>query len=317
MNDAAVRNLAHQAGIQVNWENYAGEQRSIAPDVLRRVLSALKLPCATKDDVAESRRRLEPPAGLEGLPSLLTATAGQTIPLSGAGTKPLTGRVLLEDGAVTNVAAQLSGARLEIPAITQPGYHRLLIGDREIVLAVAPARATTIGDLAPNSRPWGLAAQVYGLRRRGDGGIGDAAGVARLAKEAADQGADALALSPVHALFQADPHHYGPYSPSSRLFLNPLYAAPESVSEHDASRQRLLSCGLGRCLHDWSAPIWWIGQPRRMQSTGCCEPCLNGSWPATPPMKNCTPRSRSSAPMAAPCWLDMRVLKHCRLKTCG
>jgi 4-alpha-glucanotransferase len=229
MNDAAVRKLAHQAGIEVNWANYAGEQRSVSPDVLRRVLSALDLPCTTKDDVAESRRRLSPSAGLQAIPSLLTANAGQTIRLSGAGTKPLTGRVLLEDGAVQDVAAQSGSAGLEISAIAQPGYHRLLIGDREIVLAVAPARATTIADLAPNTRPWGLAAQVYGLRRKGDGGIGDAAGVARLAREAADRGADALALSPVHALFHADPNHYSPYSPSSRLFLNPLYAAPELV----------------------------------------------------------------------------------------
>ena len=229
MNDAAVRKLAHQAGIEVNWANYAGEQRSVSPDVLRRVLSALDLPCTTKDDVAESRRRLSPSAGLQAIPSLLTANAGQTILLSGAGTKPLTGRVLLEDGAVQDVAAQSGSAGLEISAIAQPGYHRLLIGDREIVLAVAPARATTIADLAPNTRPWGLAAQVYGLRRKGDGGIGDAAGVARLAREAADRGADALALSPVHALFHADPNHYSPYSPSSRLFLNPLYAAPELV----------------------------------------------------------------------------------------
>ncbi len=120
---------------------------------------------------------------------------------------------------------------MELPVISEPGYHRLLIGSREIVLAVAPERATTAADLAPGARPWGLAAQIYGLRRSGDGGmgdggIGDAACVAQLAEAAARHGADMLALSPVHALFPAEPHQYGPYSPSSRLFLNPLHADP-------------------------------------------------------------------------------------------
>jgi 4-alpha-glucanotransferase len=53
--------------------------------------------------------------------------------------------------------------------------------------------------------------------------------VRQLAEGAARHGADAVALSPVHSLFAADPGRYGPYSPSSRLFLNPLFADPEIV----------------------------------------------------------------------------------------
>ena len=57
-----------------------------------------------------------------------------------------------------------------------------------------------------------------------------------LAEAAARQGADAVALSPVHGLFAADPARYGPYSPSSRLFLNPLYADPAVVFGAEARR---------------------------------------------------------------------------------
>jgi 4-alpha-glucanotransferase len=46
---------------------------------------------------------------------------------------------------------------------------------------------------------------------------------------AAREGADAVALSPIHSLFAADPSHYAPYSPASRLYLNPLYADPAAV----------------------------------------------------------------------------------------
>ena len=57
---------------------------------------------------------------------------------------------------------------------------------------------------------------------------------------AAREGADAIALSPTHSLFAADPTHYGPYSPSSRLFLNPLYADPAAV--FGAERVAALRC---------------------------------------------------------------------------
>src|SRR5262249_32159323 len=46
---------------------------------------------------------------------------------------------------------------------------------------------------------------------------------------AAGLGADAIALSPAHSLFPHDLSRYSPYSPSSRLFLNPLLADPAAV----------------------------------------------------------------------------------------
>jgi 4-alpha-glucanotransferase len=86
-------------------------------------------------------------------------------------------------------------------------------------------------DIAPGRRIWGLAAQVYGLRSDGDCGIGDTAGVVALGQAAASMDADVLALSPLHALFAADPGHFSPYSPSSRTFYNPLHADVASVFE--------------------------------------------------------------------------------------
>ncbi len=52
----------------------------------------------------------------------------------------------------------------------------------------------------------------------------DAGAVREQAEAAARYGADAVALSLMHSLFPYDPARYGPYSPSSRLFLNLLYA---------------------------------------------------------------------------------------------
>ena len=58
-------------------------------------------------------------------------------------------------------------------------------------------------------------------------------------------GADALALSPLHALFTADPTRFGPYSPSTRLFLNPLHAAPGLVFGEQHVAQAIAEAGLG------------------------------------------------------------------------
>ena len=65
----------------------------------------------------------------------------------------------------------------------------------------------------------------------------------------------------MHALFTADPARFAPYSPSSRLFLNPLHAAPALVFGDAQVAQAMRDVGLAddfaRCeaqpLIDWPA----------------------------------------------------------------
>lgn len=93
----------------------------------------------------------------------------------------------------------------------------------------APARrehAPGVGELTQRARPWGATVQLYALRRPGDGGLGDFTALGDLARALARQGADALALSPVHAPFLADPARFSPYMPSNRGMLNPLHVDP-------------------------------------------------------------------------------------------
>jgi 4-alpha-glucanotransferase len=78
-------------------------------------------------------------------------------------------------------------------------------------------------------RAWGLTCQLYGLRSRRNHGIGDFEDLAALAELAAGMGADFIGVSPLHALFHADPGRYSPYAPSTRLFLNPLYIAVDRL----------------------------------------------------------------------------------------
>jgi 4-alpha-glucanotransferase len=227
MSDAEVRELARRAGISVEWTNYAGETQSVSIGVLHSILAALGLPCERADERAASRRALDQTA--HHLPPLLAATEGRSIAIPAMAGLPLHARLLPEDGGQEDcVLRHGRDGTVTIPPAAI-GYHKLEIGDRHLTLAVAPARCRTISDAAPGARLWGLAAQVYGLRRSGDCGIGDTAAVAELARSAARQHADVLGLSPTHAMFAADPGQFSPYSPSSRLFYNVLHADPQTL----------------------------------------------------------------------------------------
>jgi 4-alpha-glucanotransferase len=81
-----------------------------------------------------------------------------------------------------------------------------------------------------NGRVWGIAAQLYEIRSERNWGIGDFADLAIICETAAEAGADFLGLNPLHALFLAEAKRCSPFSPSSRLFLNPLYIAVDRVA---------------------------------------------------------------------------------------
>ena len=221
MTDVSVRDLARRAGLSVSWIDVGSRRRHVGVGTLRHILSALGLPCASAGQLRESFERLNRQGAAAGL---LTATAGMRLALP-PGYQDGPAELIHEDGSGESL--RLDGGRL--PALHKPGYHRLLIGDREQPIAVAPRRCVTVADLARERRLWGVAVQLYSLRRDGDGGIGDTTALADLARSAARHGADAVALSPTHSLFPEDPTRFGPYSPSSRLFLNPLLADPAAV----------------------------------------------------------------------------------------
>jgi 4-alpha-glucanotransferase len=229
MTDDGIRDLASRAGIGVEWNDFAGRSKTVAPDVLRHMLRALGVPCDSRGDVLASRKLLQRKSTVQALPPLITATVGRPTRLDVGANAPCDARLSLETGEAQDIQLVPVRGRLRVPPVNAPGYHRLLVDDREFVLAVAPRRCRTIDDAVPDARLWGMAAQVYSLRHQGDGGIGDAAGITALANAAGSQGADALALSPMHALFSADPSRFGPYSPSTRLFLNPLHASASLV----------------------------------------------------------------------------------------
>jgi 4-alpha-glucanotransferase len=98
--------------------------------------------------------------------------------------------------------------------------------------------------------------QIYALRETPGRAFGDFGDLAASARSAAAAGADALAVSPAHALFLADPDRYSPYAPSTRLWLNGLFGDLRRIGAASAP-----SDGAAFELIDWSA-AW----PRRREA---------------------------------------------------
>jgi 4-alpha-glucanotransferase len=121
------------------------------------------------------------------------------------------------------------------PADLPEGSYRLHLTDassftEEAPLIVAPPRAYR-GDF---ERGWLLAVQLYGVRSARNWGIGDFTDLEALIELAASLGADGVGLNPLHALFDDRPADCSPYSPNSRLFLNPLYIDVEKIPGFEA-----------------------------------------------------------------------------------
>ena len=218
MNEAAVRQLARQAGIAVDWVDAADQPRQVSIPSLVRLMTALGFPCTSSNDLGESAERLR---GTHINPPLITATVGVPTPIATLEGE-IPAELVFENGSKRSLTLHGGTA----PPVVVAGYHKLRYADRETTLAVAPQRCLTLADIDEGRKLWGIGVQLYSLPRAGDYGIGDTTALRDLGRHAAGHGADAIAISPTHSLFPSDPARYGPYSPSSRLFLNPLLADP-------------------------------------------------------------------------------------------
>lgn len=118
--------------------------------------------------------------------------------------------------------------QLLLAAPLPPGYHSLILqgpdGADEALLIAAPPQCYLPPVLQQiDAKLWMISAQLYAVRSRCNWGMGDLGDLAHLVEQSAEAGAAGVLLNPLHALFPGVPAHASPYSPSSRLFLNPLY----------------------------------------------------------------------------------------------
>jgi 4-alpha-glucanotransferase len=264
MTPSKLHELASAAGIIRDWTDAQGQAQCLDDATVQRLLDALHWPADTGALCRESLDRLHQEQN--ALPPLLTADAGEPV----FPTRPdgVHRAVLRDEAGGTQELAVESESPWRAPL--RPGYYQLEFNERQLTLAVAPPQCYGIADACgkPAPRCWGLAAQVYALRREHDGGVGDSRAVAELAGVIAAAGGDALGLSPLHAL---SPGGHSPYSPTDRGFLNGWHADPGQILGEAAVHAAIQQNGLASAwrqaeampLIDWPTvtamrrQVWW------------------------------------------------------------
>jgi len=257
--------LARRAGVSPEYWDAFGAHTTVPASTKRAFLSGMGLAAQDENEAGRTLAgldstgwtRLAPSClvlrceaeGLDRLPLVLSLPAEDSgtsltwrLELETASPEALQGVVALDGPGVQEVASKVVDGRayrrlsLALPVALPWGYHRLELSAPatepvQVMVIVAPWRCYLPPALAERGRLWGPSVQVYALRGHDDWGMGDFANLRALMEASGSEGAGVVGINPLHALFPTRPKHASPYSPSSRLFLNPLYIHIPSVPE--------------------------------------------------------------------------------------
>jgi len=261
VNAAALQQQALAAGIEVAWTDAQGQRRLLAADTIDALLHVLGPHAATAE------------------PALRVIVAGAALGMA----EPPREAFCLDTRRHVPLPRDAQG-RAHAP--DRPGHYLLELGSREQHLAVAPTRCFGVTDLVPrgSERAWGVSAQVYGLRRSDDGGLGDNQAVAAVGRHVAAAGGDTVALSPLHASTPPD-EGFSPYSPSHRAWLDTLQIAPAQVAGTEALHDALERSGqLQAWVHGERSPlIDWQAQDTMRHRVWTC---LSEGWGQQPAVRS-------------------------------
>lgn len=238
---AMLTEMAELAGIHTTYQDAYHRRVDISPDAAESLLAALGFPTSSSAEATASLKRLNA-RWQTALPRLIVTNAGEPrhVALRPGFAAPRW-RLEHEDGG--EIASgpdepDKNREHLILPGLPA-GYHRLVI-DSDIepvstVIAAPPACWRPDGDL----RIWGVSTPPYSLRSERDFGIGDFTDIKSAAEILAARGVSFLALNPMHALFASNREWISPYSPSSRLFVDPIYIDPMAVPGLEAEAKEL------------------------------------------------------------------------------
>ena len=269
MPESRRNHLAWLRGLGEAYYDYRGELRSFSAETRIAILGAMG--CDVSDPGAVEREISEFDASYWQalLPSVAVVRGGSNKVVMGipadrleeridwrlrqADGRELVGEVtagaLAEVGRIELNGQMLTRRELMLPDSVPLGFSELRahLGagkSGRCALISAPSQCYEPQSLATGERLWGVALQLYTLRSEANWGIGDFADLEAVVRYSAASGASFVGLNPLHAMFQTDPGHCSPYSPSSRHFLNTLYISVPAIPEYavsDAARDLVSS----------------------------------------------------------------------------
>ena len=245
-----IEKLAELVGFHTTYTNSFGEKVYAKDEARHSLLNAMGYDLSCDEKIAASITELEQKTWRNMLPPAHIAkleASQQQVTISIASSalalpnKELHWEISLESGekvcdsiALTALTLLDSATfsdttfnkyALPLPNLAQ-GYHQLTLNYGENTascpLIYAPQTCYSPQE-ASSEKMWGYAAQLYSLTSEDNLGMGDFGDLAKLVEKSAAQQASAIGLNPLHPLYQNNPAHRSPYSPTSRCFLNTLY----------------------------------------------------------------------------------------------
>ncbi|HEX2299498.1 MAG TPA: 4-alpha-glucanotransferase, partial [Pseudonocardiaceae bacterium] len=215
--DSALEQLAAGYGVATWYRDGQRRRVDVDPDVVRRVLGVLGVeattPAEVRDSLAAARHRSRT------LPATVVLRQGQRREL------PTAAVLRAEDGTEHPVRGSL-------PAELAPGWYSLRTDSGRGNAHDEPPTTVVVAPptLPEPARTWGWMLQLYALRSARSWGVGDFADLREfIGWTAAEHGAGAVLVNPLHAVTPTHPVQPSPYTPSSRRFANPLYLRIEDI----------------------------------------------------------------------------------------
>jgi len=261
--EKTLQALARLHGIELKYRDGTGVDRVIPTLTLQALLQAMDVKVATDEEARQSLKSLRQQRWTRVLDDVCVVWESDvspiwqlTLPLATHELSQLNVNWQLEDEQGHRMSGVCAGPQLSltasrtigrkrycrldmaVPQNLPLGYYRLTVTalwssqavNGEAFIIVAPKQC-----YMPDQpqRSWGVTVQLYGLSSRRNWGIGDFTDLSMLAEWAGSRlGASTIGINPLHALPEKT---ISPYSPSSRLFLNPIYLDIEGIPEFQAA----------------------------------------------------------------------------------
>ena len=237
-----IHRLATHVGIGFDWRDVWGKPHTTPVDSLVALLEAMGVPAHGE---ASARASLKRGRHQDALPTVQVIDSGRNvaIPLPAA-LKSRHWLATFEDGARLEGKIPDGVTALTLARVPD-GYHRLAFPDDAFEMQIIASPGSCHVPTGADGHDWGLATQLYSLRSDQQWGIGDFTDLGTLGAGVARHGGSLIGVNPLHALFPAAPERISPYSPSSRLFLNPLYIDVTAVPDLAASAEARERIGNG------------------------------------------------------------------------
>lgn len=240
-----IKQLAEVVGFHDSYLNCFGEQVQAKDEALYGLLSAMGYDVDNEQALQESITELSQRDWRKMLPNVFIAKLEQShnaiVVSLPDGSSTLQWEIMTEQGETISGSAERDALahvehtifdghhfnkfNLGLPALAA-GYHTIKVtydGVEDTCHLICAPQTCYSPQEASEPKVWGYAAQLYSLKSKKNWGMGDFSDLEQLVDISAKQGASAIGLNPLHPLYQNNPGHRSPYSPTSRCFLNSMY----------------------------------------------------------------------------------------------